>query len=370
MNGVKLRTVEGGNLEDKEKNEKGRVDIGRVGQNGHGKVEQENGRKVGIVGKNAENAKGGGKKLENERCAADKEVERSGGVGGGGGCTEWKVGFVNYEGKYLTAETFGFKLNASGTTLKKKQKWTLEFDPQEDDTIYLRSHLGRYLAGDRRGNATCASEQRGQAERFRIHYAADGSGRWAISNRNTGYYFGGYDDRVRCYEKKPRRTEWWTVHLDIHPQVTLRNANRQRYASVNGDNVCVTEVVPWGRNALITLEYVDGGCLVVAFDGRCLDRHGTLVDEVTEDAVFRIEIRRSGLALRDCSGTYLSVVGRDGVVRGRNTTPGKDEFFVVEDSQPQVFFTAHNGRMVSTGQGMDPSNNVYQNQIAFYLGFH
>jgi len=69
------------------------------------------------------------------------------------------------------------------------------------------------------GNATCSSEQRGQAEKFTIQYHPDGSGRWAIRNRVTGYYFGGTDDMIQCYEKQAGPSEWWFVHLAIHPQV-------------------------------------------------------------------------------------------------------------------------------------------------------
>lgn len=154
--------------------------------------------------------------------------EQTNNIGGGGYVLPWKLGLLNSQGRYLTAETFGFKINATGTALRKKQLWTVEYHPSEDDTVYVRSHLGRYLAGDQRGNAACSSEEAGQAERFAVECHPDGSGRWAIRNRCTGLYLGGSDDRVICHEKQASADEWWTPHFLFPPQVQTHECeNRQ-----------------------------------------------------------------------------------------------------------------------------------------------
>ena len=279
----------------------------------------------------------------------------SGGAGGPGSL-QWKVGLVNHLNKYFTAESFGFKINAAGANLRKKQMWTIEQDPHEEDTVYFRSHLGKYLAGDKKGVATCSSDERGDSEKFVIQYHPDGSGRWAIGNRTTGYYLGGTDEMCQCYEKSPTASEWWTVHLAIHPQVNLRNVNRSKYARLDEatSHIQVTEVIPWGQDSLITLEYRDGCYSVKPCDNRYLSRDGSLVNNPSQDTQFTLEIKSgqySGMALRDCTGKYLTAVGKDAVMQARNKAIGKDELFIIEDSQPQCFFTAHNGKMASIKQG-------------------
>jgi hypothetical protein len=68
------------------------------------------------------------------------------------GC--WTIGLINSKFKYLSAETLGFRTNANGKALKKKQVWILE--PSGDgESVVLRSHLNKYVAVDQFGNVTC-----------------------------------------------------------------------------------------------------------------------------------------------------------------------------------------------------------------------
>ena len=105
------------------------------------------------------------------------------------------VGLVNNQNKYLTAETFGHKVNANGVGLKKKQQWTIEpfplsaangngsggdyssadgngrnrFDDLDElENVAIKSHLNCYLAVDSFGNVTCESEDRTEGSRFTI----------------------------------------------------------------------------------------------------------------------------------------------------------------------------------------------------------
>lgn len=133
---------------------------------------------------------------------------------------KWVVGLLNSRFKYLTAETFGCKVNANGVSMKKKQLWSLEpFGDSEEEAVCLRSHLGKYLAVDQFGNVTCDSEEKDSGAKFRV--VVNDDGRWAFKNVARGYYLGASDDKLLCCAKAPTEGELWTVHLAARPQVSI-----------------------------------------------------------------------------------------------------------------------------------------------------
>lgn len=277
------------------------------------------------------------------------------GISGSKSHLQWKVGLINSAGKYLTAESFGFKVNVSGTSLKKKQIFILEQDCHED-VVYIRSNLGRYMSADKYGKVACESEERGQTEKFAVDYDKNGSGRWAFKNVVHGNFLGGSGDNFKCFSKTVTDSELWMVNLAIHPQVNIQNVNRKRYACLKNEELQVTEVIPLGQEAVIVLHFDNGKYALKTFDNQFLNRDGSLSTELCNDSCFNLEIRggsSSGFAFKDCTGLYLTAVGSAATIKGRNKTVSKDELFMLENSRPQVVLTAlSNNKKISIRQGM------------------
>ncbi|XP_028843474.1 fascin-2a [Denticeps clupeoides] len=266
-----------------------------------------------------------------------------------------QFGLINHESRYLTAETFGFKVNASGSSLKKKQIWTLE---QEDQVVFLRSHLGRYLASDKDGKVTCSAEEPDPGCRFLI--VAQSDGRWALQSEPYQRYFGGSADFLSCFAQAIGETELFAVHLALHPQANLLSVSRKRYAHLSEPDgeIGVDSNIPWGVDALITLLYQEGKYSLKTCDNRFLCSDGKLVRDSAPNAGFTLELRSGKLAFKDCEGRYLTPMGPTGTLRsGRCSKPGKDELFDLEESHPQVVFQAANNRFVSIRQGVNISAN-------------
>lgn len=270
-----------------------------------------------------------------------------------------QFGLINCENRYLTAESFGYKVNASAPSLKRKQIWTLEQDEGDGSVVFLKSHLGRYLGADKDGQVRCEAEKPGCAERFAIITQSDG--RWALQSELHKRFFGGAEDRLSCFAQVVTEAELWTVHLAIHPQANLLSVSRRRYAhlSPQEDEISTDSNIPWGVDALITLCFQNKKYCLRTCDNRYLRHDGTLVPEPDARTGYTLEFKAGKLAFKDCDGKYLAPAGPTGTLKaGRSSKPGKDELFDLEESHPQVVFRAANGRYVSIRQGNVPARDT------------
>lgn len=243
-------------------------------------------------------------------------------------------------------------MNASAPSLKKKQRWTLEQDPEDSQAVYLRSHLGRYLASDKDGRVSCEAEGRNFDCRFLIMAQSDG--RWALRSQQHLRFFGGSRDHLSCFAQLVTEAQLWAVHLALHPQANLLSVARKRYAQLSAKDgeVAVDGDIPWGVSALLTLVYLDGKYCLKTCDGRFLGNDGKLLMQSGRGTAYTLEFKGGKLAFKDCEGKYLSPTGPTGTLRaGRCAKPGKDELFDLEESHPQVVLIAANGRYVSIRQG-------------------
>ncbi|XP_069916261.1 fascin-2 isoform X1 [Oryctolagus cuniculus] len=270
-----------------------------------------------------------------------------------------QFGLVNDSDRYLTAESFGFKVNASAPSLKRKQVWLLEPDPGQGAAVLLRSgHLGRYLSASEDGRVACEAERPGRDCRFLVLPQPDG--RWALQSEPHGRFFGGTEDQLSCFATAISPAELWTVHLAIHPQAHLLSVSRRRYVHLcpQDDEMAADGDMPWGVDALLTLIFRSGRYCLRSCDSRYLRSDGRLVWEPEARACYTLEFKAGKLAFKDCDGRYLAPVGPAGTLKaGRSSRPGKDELFDLEESPPQVVLLAANRRYVSVRQGVNVSAN-------------
>ena len=158
-------------------------------------------------------------------------------------------------------------------------------------------------------------------------------------------------------------TNLFIIHLAMHPQINLYNVNRRTFCHLVENELRCKEVIPWGFDALITIEFHEGKYALRAANGKVLQRTGALVDAVNADSLYTIVFRDAQVAFRDCKGKYLTAVGAMATMQSRKDTIGKDERFLIMDSHPQMSFVASNTKLVSLRDGLEVRANQSQDDV-------
>jgi fascin 1/2 len=266
---------------------------------------------------------------------------------------DWSFGLRNPANKYLTAETFGFKLNCAASIMKKKQIWFLEQD-EGVEFCHIRSHLNRYLRVDADGNFLGDAEEKSDETQFIIE--AQDSGQWCLKSNKYGWYVSGNPEKERSAFTTAKGPEhMWTVHLAMHPQVCLKNVNRKAYVHLDNNAFTTDEIIPWGDDATITVQFFDNGTYgLVGSNGKYLSATGVLEDSAGPSCQFIIVFNGGKVSFKAAaSGKYLTALGAKGTCKATKSSITKDEMFVMEDSFPQIQLTAVNKRLVSIKQGVE-----------------
>uniref|UniRef100_A0A4W3II24 Fascin-like n=1 Tax=Callorhinchus milii TaxID=7868 RepID=A0A4W3II24_CALMI len=234
------------------------------------------------------------------------------------------VGLINSAQKYLTAESFNFRVNASSTIMKVKQIWTIEFLKDNSCLVHIRSSLRRYLASDNNGKVTCDQEAPSAYSNFVMITQADG--KVSFQSDETKRYLGGAEDNITCFAQAVSESEKWVLHLAIHPNINLFSPGKKRYLRYDAaSNVvrCDSEL-PWGPDCVMTL--------IFDFKGT---RSLSLEPGPSSRSLYVLRVRSGLLCLSDGEGRVLS--SREGYVRSlKSDSPSKDELFSPDPSPGQV----------------------------------
>ena len=83
--------------------------------------------------------------------------EKAGYLDGFNETLKWTIGLINHQGKYLTCEQFQARVSVGGSSLRKKQVWTLE--PQDNGKVAFKNYLGKFLGSDKDGKVSGNAEE-------------------------------------------------------------------------------------------------------------------------------------------------------------------------------------------------------------------
>uniref|UniRef100_H3A7Q2 Fascin-like domain-containing protein n=1 Tax=Latimeria chalumnae TaxID=7897 RepID=H3A7Q2_LATCH len=261
-----------------------------------------------------------------------------------------RMGFINTANKYLNAESFLFKVNATATCLRRKQVWTMEFLRSGTPFIYLKSFLKKYLEADTNGKITCDKDVPSQNATFLL--IQHGDGKVSFQSEQSHRYLGGAEENILCFAETVTESEKWVIHLAIHPSVHIYCAGMKRYlrSDATGSALCCDTDLPWGPNCVLTLYFdlKEKKYGIRTGDGTLIASDGRLESYPSSRNLYSMELKDGMITLKDKEGRYMT--GRENVVRTFKTEkPSQDELFLLESSPAQVSFrSASNGRYVSS----------------------
>jgi len=261
-----------------------------------------------------------------------------------------------------------FVKKMAAAKMKKKQIWFLNQDDGADFCT-ISSHLGKKLYINNDGNACCDGNEQGGQEELQI--IAQDNGAWAIRSKLYGFYLGNKVEMERTSFLKDfdPSCHLWTVHLAMHPQINLKNVKRKSYMHLKGDEFHLDEIIPWGEDATITLQFFrsSGTYGLESSDGRLLTANGKLVDgstdenKVPDDAKFIIVFQGGKVSFKSkATLKFLTGLGASGTCKCTKSSISQDEQFEMEDSFPQIKLTAYNKKKVSVKGGIEVSANAEQ----------
>lgn len=276
---------------------------------------------------------------------------------------DWTFGLIHANGRYLTAENFGFRINATGSSLKKRNIFALVAPDGpvpglegKDGAVFIKTHLNKYLAINGDGKLSGNTDEPDNECGFIIEAQPDGS--WALKSAAYGWYLGGGADDLSAFVTEISQDRLWTVHLAMHPHVTIRNLKRRRYLHLSDDQSSITtdEDIPWGHDAVLEVAFnpETKGTNLKTSNGSCLSSTGALLEQPDASCDFILEFSGKDVSFKStATGKYLTSLGSTGLAKASKSSISDDERFTFGNSFPQIKLKASNGSLLSVKQGVE-----------------
>jgi len=269
---------------------------------------------------------------------------------------DWSFGLKHSDsGNFLTAETFGGRLECAASKMKKKQIFFLE--QEADGSVALKSKsTQKYISVDGDGGVNLA-DAKGSEELFLIE--AQASGEWALKSKQYEWYIGTTAaEGIRAFTKEVTSDKLWKVVLAMHPHICLKNIKRRRYVHFDADKLTCNDDIPWGHDATLSIacNTATGTYSLQASNGQFLTAGGSLSPTESADTAFILEFDGGMVAFKgQVNGKYLTCLGASGLCKATKEGISDNERFVLEDSWPQVTLKARDGqdKLISIKQGIE-----------------